>query len=521
MAGTVITKKGLQLIAKLVASGTALSFTRVAVGIGSVPPGYDPGSMTDLNNYKMDGLIYSCSASGDEASIIMQISSIGVTTGFTITEAGLFATDPDDGEVLYAYLDMSKDPQYIYPENSAISKFVEMTLIVKVGTVDKVTAYINPGSLLTRDGDISENVVKTLEPIETKFPIPSAGEKVKTFFGKILTFLRNIKPLESDVTYYVATNGSDVTGNGTQEKPFKTIQYTVNKIPKDLNGNVVTINIADGNYDEVVKIFGLHGGALNIKSLSNPDTLNNLCKVKKISVVYCEAMIQFYGIYLTQTNDIAFNSVACSYIYITACQAIESALNSYGFEFIYAKVRMRGCKSLNHSACATAYYSSLSSENWTTDSSGITHGMVASTSGQIIMTGTQPNGGVKQFYQLDGGQFIRENGTQITNVTNSGLACTWGTIQSGYFRHGNENAATITVQVSITTTASLTAGTTYSITGFPKNSTGNAIAVNCHQEGLKDWCQINGGDGTLFFTPKVAIASGKTLHFNCTYLTTI
>lgn len=149
--GTVVTRKGLQLITKLVASETVLTFTRVAIGTGKVPGGYDPGSMTGLNEYKMDGSIASHSASGDEASVVMQISSIGVETGFTITEAGLFATDPDEGEILYAYLDMSADPQYMYPANNAISKFIEMTLVVKIGEVQSVTAVINPGSLVTKE----------------------------------------------------------------------------------------------------------------------------------------------------------------------------------------------------------------------------------------------------------------------------------------------------------------------------------------------------------------------------------
>lgn len=192
MAGTVITRKGLQLIAKLVASGTALSFTRASVGTGSVPAGYDPAGMTDLNNYKMDGSISSCSYLGDEASIIMQISSLGVETGFTITETGLFATDPDEGEILYSYLDLSKDPQYVYEENSAISKFVEMTLVVKIGTVDKVTAYFNPRSLLTREGDISGTVVEMLESIADKFPLPAAGEKSRVFFGKMKKCLSDL-----------------------------------------------------------------------------------------------------------------------------------------------------------------------------------------------------------------------------------------------------------------------------------------------------------------------------------------
>ena len=259
MAGTVITKKGLQLIAKLVASGTALTFTRVSVGTGSVPAGYDPGSMTDLNNYKMDGSISSCSFLGDEASIIMQISSLGVENGFTITETGLFATDPDEGEILYSYLDLSKDPQYVYEENSAISKFVEMTLVVKVGTVERVTAQLNPHSLLTRDGDISDTSINELEPIDTKYPVPSAGESTKVFMGKVKKYIEDTKPLDADMTVYVATTGSDTTGDGTSSKPYKTITYALSKIPKVLYGFTASIVIAEGSYDESLEITGYSG----------------------------------------------------------------------------------------------------------------------------------------------------------------------------------------------------------------------------------------------------------------------
>lgn len=259
MAGTVITKKGLQLIAKLVASGTALTFTRVSVGTGSVPAGYDPGSMTDLNNYKMDGSISSCSFLGDEASIIMQISSLGVENGFTITETGLFATDPDEGEILYSYLDLSKDPQYVYEENSAISKFVEMTLVVKVGTVERVTAQLNPRSLLTRDGDISDTSIKELEPIDTKYPVPVAGESTKVFMGKVKKYIEDTKPLDADMFVYVATTGSDTTGDGTSSKPYKTITYALSKIPKMLNGFTAAITVSGGVYNETVQIEGFTG----------------------------------------------------------------------------------------------------------------------------------------------------------------------------------------------------------------------------------------------------------------------
>lgn len=268
MAGTVITKKGLQLIAKLVASGTALTFTRVSVGTGSVPAGYDPGNMTDLNNYKMDGSISSCSFLGDEASIIMQISSLGVETGFTITETGLFATDPDEGEILYSYLDLSKDPQYVYEENSAISKFVEMTLVVKVGTVERVTAQLNPHSLLTRDGDISDTSINELEPIDTKYPIPAAGETTKVFMGKVKKYIEDTKPLDANMTIYVATTGNNTTGDGTLSKPFGSIQYAIDSLPKDLGGYTATIAISDGTYSESLNIRAFHSGGVILRGNS-------------------------------------------------------------------------------------------------------------------------------------------------------------------------------------------------------------------------------------------------------------
>ncbi len=150
MAGTVITKKGMQLLVKLIASESILEFTRVAVGTGAIQKGYDPASMVDLAQYKMDGMISECQAEGDMAKITMQISSQGIKTGFTMTEMGVFAEDPDLGEILYAYLDMGEDPQYIYAEGGDAVKFMEVTLEVAIEAATKVSTYINPASMVLR-----------------------------------------------------------------------------------------------------------------------------------------------------------------------------------------------------------------------------------------------------------------------------------------------------------------------------------------------------------------------------------
>lgn len=169
MTGTVITTKGRSLIAKMIATGKAVEFTRAAVGTGNIPEGYDPAGMAGLNRYRMDGKITAMSSGNETAYITFQIASRDVNAGFVVTEAGLFAADPDEGEILYAYLDMSDDPQYIYKNGGEVNKVAEITLGVIIGQVERITAVISPDGLVTRkqldealDGKVSKEIGKGL-----------------------------------------------------------------------------------------------------------------------------------------------------------------------------------------------------------------------------------------------------------------------------------------------------------------------------------------------------------------------
>lgn len=201
MSGTVLTNKGLALITKLVAASTELQISRVAVETGRVPSGVDPQTMVDLNEYKMDAQIESYGVSPDQsdvAYIAAQVSSIGVSAGFAVTEAGVFATDPDVGEILYAYLDLTEDPQYIYAETDAISKFAEITFNVLIGSVAKVTAYVSPGALTKKvDFNAFKESVETPEfddsgTVEGISSFPSFLETMKSKMN-FFQFFRNLK----------------------------------------------------------------------------------------------------------------------------------------------------------------------------------------------------------------------------------------------------------------------------------------------------------------------------------------
>lgn len=62
--------------------------------------------------------------------------------------------------------------------------------------------------------------------------------------------------LTADRTYYVATTGSDTSDGRTVSTPLLTIQKAVDIVAKlDLNGNSVTISVADGTYTAGVSDF--------------------------------------------------------------------------------------------------------------------------------------------------------------------------------------------------------------------------------------------------------------------------
>ena len=139
----------MRLLAKLIASKSVLNFTHVEIGTGILPRGFDPASMVGLVEYKMNGIITRCKAENDLAQLTMQVSSVGVETGFTMTELGVYADDPDLGEILYAYLDMAEDSQYIYAQGGQAQKFLDITLEIAIDQATKVTAWINPNGLVT------------------------------------------------------------------------------------------------------------------------------------------------------------------------------------------------------------------------------------------------------------------------------------------------------------------------------------------------------------------------------------
>lgn len=369
-------------------------------------------------------------------------------------------------------------------------------------------------------GDVSETVVESLETIETKFPIPSAGEKVKTFFGKILTFLRNIKPLESDVTYYVATTGSDKTGDGTQEKPFRTIQFTIDKVPKNMtNKSTATIYISNGTYPEDLFITG-YSGTLQIMGLTRVDTLNNNVKINSIECTRCiGGYVVLNGLTFTSSKDSTVNIYACSNVLLEFISVEAMSANTGGIGFYECSMaRARGCRISNryvaiYCSNSTGYIDSCTGTN---NNVGISSNMAST----VHTIGTIP-GAATSRQQSNCGTFVNQNGSLISEPVNSGLSCTWGTISGGVIRHSGiqGGAGMMTVNISVAVTTALAVGTSYSILGFPKPaSSGPAVNFNSPTSVITAYNCFIDNSGNLSLKVGTAIPTGTTVLFTATYL---
>ena len=144
------TRKGEQLRAKVEAGKCKLTLTKIKIGNGNVTLG-DIKDMSDLKSPQLILGISSCAVSAEDdrvCEVVGIASSSNVESAFSVTEMGLFATDPDVGEILYLVeIDTSPDDM---PNKNAQSP-VTLTYQIELVTSNtaNVTAMVSPAGLVT------------------------------------------------------------------------------------------------------------------------------------------------------------------------------------------------------------------------------------------------------------------------------------------------------------------------------------------------------------------------------------
>lgn len=149
MATFIITDAGKALQAKVLAGTTKYSFTKIGIGDGFVNDSTDYKTLTDLKQRKADVAITSVTYESDNTCHISGVfKSTDTETALYVREAGLYAEDPDAGEILFAahYYD---SPTVFDSASGAYSK--EFVFVIGVESADQVNLTINQAGIATQE----------------------------------------------------------------------------------------------------------------------------------------------------------------------------------------------------------------------------------------------------------------------------------------------------------------------------------------------------------------------------------
>ena len=169
----VITKKGLALQAK-VEAGTVLKFTKMALGSGKPP---DLATATALASLKQNLAIASKDVNNNTCVVYATGTNIGVTTAYQASELGLYAQDPDEGEILYAVT--TDDTPDTVPSNSSATVITQrIGLAVAVSASSTVSVVLSTTGFITAaDAENIANDVMTAH--KTKTPLDHPAKSVQ------------------------------------------------------------------------------------------------------------------------------------------------------------------------------------------------------------------------------------------------------------------------------------------------------------------------------------------------------
>ena len=143
-----MTDVGAALQAKVNAGKTKLTFTKIKVGSGVNAA--NPLVLTDVISSKWETTNFVVKLEGKIVSVDTVITNTGVHEAFRMSEIGLFAQDPDKGEILYAYL-TDPEPDRMPAESGSVVVSQELTIGMVFSNTGNVSLTVNMGALVTRE----------------------------------------------------------------------------------------------------------------------------------------------------------------------------------------------------------------------------------------------------------------------------------------------------------------------------------------------------------------------------------
>lgn len=157
-SGGIVTSKGLALLAKVMVGQVPLNFTKIKIGDGDLG-GAAPADLVELRHLVKSINITELMTQGDgNAYVTGYFSNEGLNQGFYWKEIGLYATDPQLGEILFSYDYAVAGAEYIPADGGAVITEKTARIHVFFGSAQNVSAVIN-SSLVYASAEALESKV--------------------------------------------------------------------------------------------------------------------------------------------------------------------------------------------------------------------------------------------------------------------------------------------------------------------------------------------------------------------------
>ena len=144
-----LTKAGRDLQIKVEAGQCQLELTKIKLGDGAEDIS-SVDRMTDLVGPKAEFGISQVEAKDGLCTVTGIISSSNVTAAFYAREWGLFAKDPDRGEILYM-ISIDPNPESIPPKTAALKQAATYAMNIVVANAANIEVRIDPAGLVNTE----------------------------------------------------------------------------------------------------------------------------------------------------------------------------------------------------------------------------------------------------------------------------------------------------------------------------------------------------------------------------------
>ena len=133
-----VTEKGHHLLAKVLSKRTSLDFTKIKAGDGYFEG--DIWELTEIISPKLNGKILSVKPNGRVTEVEGLLTNETLTEYFTFRELGIYARDPEEGEILFAYTNASDKADYMAAYNGQWLAEEHFTIQVYTANASNITA---------------------------------------------------------------------------------------------------------------------------------------------------------------------------------------------------------------------------------------------------------------------------------------------------------------------------------------------------------------------------------------------